>query len=148
RRGLSPSQQAAAESELYRQLLERMIDERLQQLAAERARIRVTAEEIDAGIRNVAASQNLSTAEPMAEAARQGMSAQDYREEIRRQILEGKLLQLRVQGRIRISDDEIEAMYEKLVRAERRSLPYRVAWVVLHAPQGLAPAQLAERQRL
>jgi len=148
RRGLSPSQQAAAESELYRQLLERMIDERLQQLAAERARIRVTAEEIDAGIRNVAASQNLTTAELMAEAARQGMSAQDYREEIRRQILEGKLLQLRVQGRIRISDDEIEAMYEKLVRAERRSLPYRVAWVVLHAPQGLAPAQLAERQRL
>lgn len=148
RRGLTPSQQAAAESGLYRQLLDRMIDERLQQLAAERARIRVTSEEIDAGIRNVAASQKLTVAELMAEAARQGMSAQDYREEIRRQILEGKLLQLRVQGRIRITDDEIEAMYEKLVRAERRNLVYRVAWVVLHAPEGLAPSQLAERQRL
>jgi len=148
RRGLSPAQQAAAESELFRQLLERMIDERLQQIAAERARIRVTAEEIDAGIRNVAASQQLTTAQLLAEAARQGLSAQDYREEIRRQILEGKLLQLRMQGRIRVTDDEIEAMYEKLVRAERRNLDYRVAWVVLHVPEGLSQAQLAERQRL
>lgn len=148
RRGLSPAQQAAAESELYRQLLERMIDERLQQMAAERARIRVTSEEIDAGIRNVANAQKLTTAELMAEAARQGLSAQEYREEIRRQILEGKLLQLRVQGRIRVTDDELQSTYDKLVRAERRHLGYHVAWIVLHAPEDLSPAQLAERQRL
>lgn len=148
RRGLSSAQKAAAESELYRQLLDRMIDERLQQQAAEKARIRVTAEEIDAGIRNVASSQRLTPAELMAEAARQGMSADAYRAEIRRQILEGKLLQLRVQGRIRISDDEVESTYGKLVRAERRQLPYHVAWIVLHTPESLSPAARRDRERL
>lgn len=148
RRGLGPSQQAAAESELFRQLLDRMIDERLEQQAADKARIRVTAEEIDAGIRNVASSQQLTPAQLMAEAARQGMTAQEYRDEIRRQILEGKLLQLRVQGRIRITDDDIHTTYTKLVRAERRQLPYRVAWVVLHTPDSLSPAARADREHL
>lgn len=148
RRGLSSAQQAAAESELYRQLLDRMIDDRLEQQAAEKARIRVTAEEIDAGIRNVAQAQKLTPAELVAEAARQGMTSQEYRDEIRRQILEGKLLQLRVQGRIRITDDDIEAMYTKLVRAERKQLGYEIAWVVLHTPETLSPRELADRQRL
>lgn len=148
RRKLGAAQQAAAESELFRQLLERMIDDRLEQQAADKARIRVTAEEIDAGIRNVAAAQKLSPAELMAEAARQGMSAQDYRDEIRRQILEGKLLQLRVQGRIRISDDDIEATYRQLTRAERKQLGFSLAWVVLHTPESLPRAKRIERERL
>lgn len=148
RKGLSPAQQAAAESELFRQLLDRMIDDRLEQQAAEKARIRVTAEEIDAGIRNVATSQKLTPAELIAEAGRQGMTPQEYRDEIRRQILEGKLLQLRVQGRIRITDDDVRAMYTKLVRTERKRLGYHVAWVVLHTPENLPKAARADRERL
>ena len=90
------AQMAAAESELYKQLIERMVDERVEQQAAERAHLSVTAEEIDNGIKNVASQQGISVDRLIEEATKTGLSRQEYRDEVRRQILEGKLLQLRV----------------------------------------------------
>src|SRR4051812_16336300 len=49
-RSPSGAQKAAAESEMFKQLLDRMVDERVEQQAAERAHLTVTAEEIDAGL--------------------------------------------------------------------------------------------------
>ena len=48
------SQEAAAESEMFKQLLDRMVDERLEQQAAEKAHLTVSSEEIDNGLHNVA----------------------------------------------------------------------------------------------
>ncbi len=44
------AQQAAVESETYRELLDRMIDERLVEQAADKAHVTVTPEEIDQAI--------------------------------------------------------------------------------------------------
>ncbi len=95
------AQQAAAESELYKHLLQRMVDERVEQQAAEKAHLTVTTDEIDNGLRNVAAQQGLTVDRLVEEAVKTGLSSQEYRDEVRRQILEGKLLQLRVRGRVR-----------------------------------------------
>src|SRR5438132_10836329 len=54
------AQQAAAESELYKHLLQKMVDERVEQQAAEKAHLSVTTDEIDNGIRNVASQQGLT----------------------------------------------------------------------------------------
>lgn len=112
----TPAQQAAAESEKIREVLSRMIDDRLEESEADRARISVTAEEVDAGIKNVAASQRITVAELLAEAPRQGLSEQDYRDEVRRQLLEGKLIQLRVRGRVRVTDADARTAYTRWIR--------------------------------
>jgi peptidyl-prolyl cis-trans isomerase SurA len=112
----SPAQQAAAESEKIRELLTRMIDDRLEEIAADKARLSISAEEVDAGIKNVAASQRLSVPDLLAEAARQGLSEQDYRDEIRRQLLEVKLIQLRVRGRVRVTETDARAAYARWLR--------------------------------
>lgn len=112
----SPAQQAAAESEKIRELLTRMIDDRLEEIAADKARISVSAEEVDNGMKNVAASQRLSVPDLLNEAQRQGLSEQDYRDEIRRQLLEGKLIQLRVRGRVRVNEGDARAAYTRWIR--------------------------------
>jgi peptidyl-prolyl cis-trans isomerase SurA len=144
----SGAQQAAAESELYKQLIERMVDERVEQQAAERAHLSVTAEEIDSGIRNVANQQGISVERLIEEATKTGLSRQEYRDEVRRQILEGKLLQLRVRSRVRVTEEDVRATYAKLVRAERARLGYRLAWIVLRMPQAASAAARADRQDL
>lgn len=144
----SGAQLAAAQSEMLKQLLERMVDERLEQQQADKSRITVTSEEIDAGIRNVASQQGITVDDLLTEAQRSGLSVQDYRDEIRRQILEGKLLQLRVKGRVRVTDEDVRAMYGRIVRAERKRLAWRPAWVVLHLPEGASPAARDEREQL
>jgi peptidyl-prolyl cis-trans isomerase SurA len=144
----SGAQQAAAESELYKQLIERMVDERVEQQAAERAHLSVTADEIDSGIRNVASQQGISVDRLIDEATKTGLSRQEYRDEVRRQILEGKLLQLRVRSRVRVTEDDVRATYQKLVRAERAKLGYRLAWVVLRMPPGASASARADRTEL
>ena len=148
RRYPSAAQQAAAESELYKQLLEKMVDERLEQQAADKAHLTISADEIDAGIKNVAGAQGLSVEQLVAEASKTGLSPQEYRDEVRRQILEGKLLQLRVKSRVRVTDEDVKAAYARVVRNERRRLGYRAAWIVVRPAAGATAAQKAEREQL
>jgi len=147
-RAPSGAQLAAAESDLMRQLLQKMVDERVEQQAAEKAHVSVTSDEIDNGLRNVANQQNITIERLMEEAAKTGLSAQEYRDEVRRQILEGKLLQLRVRGRVRVTEDDIKAMYAKLRQDERSRLGYRLSWIVLRVPPDSSGGARADREDL
>ena len=141
-------QQNAAESQMFKELIEKMIDEELEAQAAEKARITVTSDEIDNALKNSAAAQGTTVAALYKEARSKGLSDQDFRDEIRRQVLEGKLLLLRVKGRVRITEEDIRSMYERSVRDERRRREYRPAWVVLRLMPGSSPEAIREREAL
>ena len=132
----NPSQQAAAESEMFRELLTRLIDERLEEQAADKAHLTVTPEEVDNGIRQVAAQARIDPKQLVAEAKRQGLTEQDYRDEIRRQVLEGKLIQLRVRGRVRVTDQDARSTYNTFVKemGQQSSVDLRI--LVVSIPPG------------
>src|ERR1700733_13404163 len=81
-------QQTAAESTVFQELLQKMVDEELEIQAADKAKVTVSSDEIDSALHNVAAAQGLSSAELMKGAVKSGLTEQEYREEMRRQILE------------------------------------------------------------
>jgi peptidyl-prolyl cis-trans isomerase SurA len=142
-------QYAAAESQVLKEMMSKMIDEELESQAAGRANITVTAEEVDNAIRNVAQMQGMSPADLLREVgARSGMTEQDYRDEIRRQVLEGKMLQIRVKGRVRITEEDVKAMYERTLREERRRREYHPTWIVLRLLPGSTREAMAERREL
>jgi peptidyl-prolyl cis-trans isomerase SurA len=109
---------SAQEQEMYKELLQRMIDDRLEEQQADRAHVNVTAEEVDRGIENIAAQAQAQQGHPIAiqdifaVARSRGMTEQDFRDEIRRQILEGKLIELRVRPRVRVTDQDAHAAYQ------------------------------------
>jgi peptidyl-prolyl cis-trans isomerase SurA len=119
---------AAAETEIYKEFLNRIIDERLEEGAAEKARIAVLPEEVDRGIQNVATNAKIPLSELLSEVRRQGLSEQDFRDEIRRQILEGKLVELRVRPRVRVTDQDARAAYQHWMKevSEQRPVDLRV----------------------
>lgn len=142
------AQRAAAISQLYKALLERMVDEELEMRAASRARIVVSAQEVDQALGRIAAQNRLSVEQVIAEAERAGLSEQQYRGEIRRQVLEAKLLNLRLQGRIRVTEADLRAAYRKVVLDERRKLWFRPALIVLQAPRSLGRTEQEARRQL
>jgi peptidyl-prolyl cis-trans isomerase SurA len=144
----NPTQQAAQESEMFRELLNRMIDERLEEQAADKAHLTVTPEEVDNGIRQVAAQQRMTPKDIVNEAKKQGLSEQDYRDEIRRQVLEGKLIQLRVRGRVRVTEQDARAAYAHWAREVARESPVDLRILVLQVPQGATPQTMQARQVL
>jgi peptidyl-prolyl cis-trans isomerase SurA len=140
------AQRNAAISQLYRTVLYRIVDEELELRAAQQSKLSVSAQEIDDALERVAKQNKISVAQLLAEAERSGLSAAGYRDELRRQLLEAKLINLRLQGRIRVTDEDVRSAYRKLLLEEREKLQMTAAWVVI--PVGTRPAEQREQRAL
>src|SRR5262245_61041624 len=127
------AQRAAATSELYRRLVQRLVEEELEQKAANRSNITVTPREIDEALTRIAQQNGVSMQRIMDEALSSGLTEQGYRQELRRQLLETKMLNLRIQGRLRVTDDDVRGAYQRLVIEERKQLGFRAAWIRIAA---------------
>lgn len=142
------AQRNAAISQLYKGLIEKLVDEELEQRAAIQAKVAVTPHEIEEALARVASQNSVTVERLFAEAKRTGMDEPSYREELRRQLLQTKLINVRLQGRIRVSDDDLRSAYQKLVMEEREKLSFRVAWVLVGVKQGATPTQVSEQRRI
>lgn len=139
----------ASESQMYKDLIEKLVDEELVAKAADKANLVVTSAEVDGAFQNIAAQQRMTVPEVFKQAwVSSGITEQSYRDEIRRQLLEGKMLQLRVRGRVRITEEALRSSFERARRDERKVLEYRPAWVVFRIMPGSSPAAIQERREL
>jgi peptidyl-prolyl cis-trans isomerase SurA len=145
---------AVQEQEMYKELLDRMIDDRLEEQQADRAHIGVSSDEIDRGIANIAsqaeAQQGRSVAvqDVLAEVRRRGMTDQEFRDEIRRQILEGKLIELRVRPRVRVTDQDARAAYQHWSQELQEKQPVDVRTLPLRVPSPYTQRQIDARMAL
>ena len=144
--GMQPgAQRSAAISQVYKGVLDKIVDEELEERAAIQAKVTVTAKEIDDAIGRVAAQNQITTQKLLSEAARTGVNEQQYRDELRRQLLQAKLVNVRLQGRIRVTDEDLRLAYRKLVLEERQRLNLKVAWIRIPAGGDGSGRVLAER---
>lgn len=133
---------SAQEQEMYKELVDRMIDDKLEEQQGDRAHISIAQEEIDRGLANIAAQASqtqgraVAVAEVLAEVRRRGMTEQDFRDEIRRQLLEGKLIELRVRPRVRVTEQDGRAAYQRWAAELREEQPVDVRWIVMRVPSG------------
>ncbi len=149
-----PNVVAVQEQEMYKELLDRMIDDRLEEQQADRAHINVTSEEVDRGIANIAAQAQAQQGRPVTvqdvygEVHRRGMTDQDFRDEIRRQILEGKLIELRVRPRVRVTDQDARASYQHWVQELKDKEPVDMRILALRVLPQWTKQQLDARMAL
>ncbi len=142
------------EQEMYKELLDRMIDDRLEEQQADRAHFGVSQDEIDRAITNIAAQAQgqqgrpVSVSDVLSEVRRQGLTEQDFREELRRQILEGKLIDLRVRPRVRVTDQDAHASYQHWAQDVRDKEPVDVRILALRIAPGASKQQVDARMAL
>ncbi len=148
-------QRAAAESQMFKELVDDMVEETLEAQAAERAKVTIAPEELDKAFEQLAAGQKMPNGDRMTvdqlfamTEEKTGLRETEYRSEIRRQILEGKLLSQRVRGRIRITDEDLKNAFKRTVREERDKRQYRPAWIALRLLPGSTPEAIAQREAL
>jgi peptidyl-prolyl cis-trans isomerase SurA len=135
------AQIAAAKSEMEKELLNRMIDDRLEESAGDKAHLSVSAEEVDNAIRNIAQNAHITVQQLFEEAHHQGLTEMDYREELRRQVLEGKLIQLRVRGRVRVTDQDAHATYQRYLLELDKQHPIDLRILAKRIPPGATADQ-------
>ena len=93
--------------------LERLIDKLILQQRAKEYGVSVSDEELDAAINNIMASNNVNIDEFKAEIERAGHSFEGYKETIRTQIIQSKLVSIEVRSKVVITEEKVNEYYNQ-----------------------------------
>ncbi|HEY8088817.1 MAG TPA: peptidylprolyl isomerase, partial [Polyangiaceae bacterium] len=83
----------------------------------------------------------VTAADVLGEVARRGLSQQDFRDELRRQVMEGKLIELRVRPRVRVTDQDTHAAYQHWATDMKAQQLVEVRLLAKRILPGSAPQQ-------
>ena len=131
---------------LERQVLERIITERVQLQYASDTALRVDDLQLDQAVARVATSNNLSLSEFRAALAREGIRFDRFREELRSEIMISRLRDREVENRITVSDSEVDLYLVDEQTNKTGSDEYNFAHILVRLPEQASPEQIV-RQR-
>ena len=94
---------------LNKQILNQLVDRKLQLQVAEQSGIKVTDEDINKVINDIASQNNFTVAELYQKLASQGMSKSDYRKEIHDELIIQRIQQQQVGAKITMTPEEIRS---------------------------------------
>jgi peptidyl-prolyl cis-trans isomerase SurA len=132
------------DDELRRQLLEVLIEERVQITYAREAGVRIDDTELERAVANIAAQNQLTAAQLRDRLRAEGIDYVRFRNNIRDQIMIERNREREVQARIRITDAEIDDHLARQ-RASGATTQFNVAQVLVVVPEGATEAVVAER---
>lgn len=129
-----------------RLVLESMIDRKLQMVSAKRNGIDVTERELTEGIDDIMKRNNMSAAQFEQALAKEGLTLEQYRIELKEQMTLSRLFNKYVRTGLSVDDAEARAYYEK--NAKQYSLPeeVKVRHLVVPVPEQASPAQVKAAQ--
>lgn len=136
------------ESVLRGQVLDRLVQEEIQQQHAERAGIRVSDEQVNAALEDIAKRQNLTLEQLPQKLATDGISYTQYRAELKKEIARQILRQRDVVQRIVVTPRELDQYLEHQKKTASAANEYNVAHILIAVAQDAKPAQLAQSSKL
>ncbi len=134
-------------SDVAAQALEILINEKVQLQSARDAGIRVEDDAVDLAEMNVARQNQLSKTQLHAKLIKDGMTVDAFREQLRKQITLTRLREREVEGRVRVSDSDID----QFLRDQRGAptamgIDLNLAMIVVPVPEDSSDAQVAVLQ--
>lgn len=133
---------APPEDVLKRQLLERMISERLQLQLAAQLGVRVTDADVDQAIQSVARRNNMNTDALLKTLGREGLDPATYRVRIREQVTIQQLLEREIASRITVSDSEIANFLEQSRARGGGDHEYNLSHIFIPIPEAASSEQI------
>ena len=136
------------ESVLRQQVLDRLVQEEIQQQHADRAGIKISDEQVNAALADIAKRQNLTLEQLPEKLAADGIDYAQYRTELKREIARQILRQRDVVQRIVVTPRELDQYLEHQKKTASAANEYNVAHILIALAQDAKPAQLAQASKL
>ncbi|HKC52217.1 MAG TPA: SurA N-terminal domain-containing protein [Myxococcota bacterium] len=124
--------------------LQTLIDEKLVLQVAKKQNLSASEEEIDESISGIAQDEGMTVDAIYAAAAAQGLDKKTYREQLGRQITRMKIVQGAVQGKVRVSDEEVRKLYDERYGHAKPGERIRVLHILIPVPADANEAKRAE----
>jgi len=130
-------------SVMEEQVLERLIMKRLQIQRAEQTGIRVSDADVDSALNGVARQNNMSVAQLRGVLESDGVNFEDFRGQIREEIMTSRLQQRVVDSMDEISETEIDIL---LASEQFGSQEYLLSQIVISVPESASPEEVRQAQ--
>ena len=132
---------------LSQQVLERLIIENIQLQIGDRSGIRITDEELNQAVATIAQRNNLTLEQFSQALQRDGLSLDDAREQVRREMIISRVRQRRVAERIQVTDQEVENFLASDLGKIQLSEEFRLANILIPVPEGSSSETIQAAQR-
>ena len=132
---------------LTRQVLERMITERVQLQFARESGVTVDEAEVDRTIDAIAAQNRMSPAAFRRAVEREGFGWNAFRDNIRNEMLLSRLREREVDRKIVVSDAEVDAFLEANEANAQGQQEYLLSHILVRVPEQATPDQIEARRR-
>ncbi len=133
-------------TQLYQRALDTQIMAQLQKHEARKLGIKITALEVDKAIENVAKSNRLDVVQLKEALKEQGVSFDDYRENLKKRMLNNKLIDIAVRGRLKISDEAMREYYRKYMENPKPIREIRLAQIFVGVESGSSISVVQKKQ--
>ncbi len=132
---------------LEKQLLERMINDRVQLQFAKQTGIRVDDAQLDKALQRIAEENKLNPSQFRAALEKDGLKFSKFREDIRNEIILSRLRERDVDNRINVTDGEVANFLSTQSTADKNE-EYNLGYIQIRVPEQASPEQIdAKRAR-
>jgi peptidyl-prolyl cis-trans isomerase SurA len=136
----SRTDQLPPEDVLEKQVLERLIVMRLQLQRAEQAGVRISDIELEQAISRIAQQNNLTLEQLRTQISKDGISYDEFRQQLREELTAQRLRQSLVQSRVAVSDTEVDIA---LASESMKKGQVQIGLILVALPDGATPEQIA-----
>jgi peptidyl-prolyl cis-trans isomerase SurA len=133
--------QVPSEERLRRQVLERLVMQRIQLNEADRAGISVDDATLNAAVQRVAERNDMSLSQLRDAMAEQGMVFADFRDRLRKEIKVSRLQQREVARQVNVSSQEIDQYLERQ-RRSGQGYEYRLRHILISIPEAASASEV------
>ncbi|WMW80096.1 peptidylprolyl isomerase [Undibacterium cyanobacteriorum] len=133
-------------SEIQKQVLERMITDRLQIQLAKEQGMRVDDVMLDRSLQRMAESNKMTLQELRNQVEREGTPFAQFREDIRDEILMQRVREREVDSKIQVSELEIDNFLAAEAIAPNKNQEYNLGHIMVRIPENASAEVIAQRQ--
>lgn len=138
--------QLPPEAMLRKQVLEKLIMDKLQRLMAEKAGITVSEEMLTTSALEIAERNHLSLEQFRAELQNQGMSYKAFLDNMRNEIIINQLRGRELGGRIKVTDREVDHYLETEGKVGSEDINYRLGHILVAVREGASATDIKKAQ--
>lgn len=129
---------------LEQRVLDQLIQESLQLQMADQMGMRISDNELNETLANIARSNGMTLAEFEGQLAEEGVTYQQAREQIRNEMLTSRVQQRRVGNRVRVTDREVENYLQAQQANGSTDAEYRLAYIFIEVDDPASEASVDE----
>ncbi len=134
------------ETVLRKQVLEKMILDKLQRQLAEKAGINVSEDQIANSAADIAQRNNMSLEQFRAELEKQGLPYKSFLDNMRNEIIINQLRSREIGGRIKVTDREVDHFIETQGKTGVENVQYHLGHILIALKEGASASEIQKAE--